>query len=379
MIDSDCCWVLIPSTVSSLTLRHRLAVYLQTAKWALVSFFFHSHLFLLCSVPLVGSRESGYVELDTLDKRADGFPQIDPRCHRSRRDVARCIQTSLLWSSNPPTVGFNLRMFPQSAEKTGVLTSVLQQPWHDSISCHHQFNDFILSRLPVFNSLQAWKVAPSLPPQPTPLTHTPPVDSHTHTHKQSNGLETGEKTIHFQEAEAYRVRRSWITSQSPDPSPLSSVTHLLSPFMLSPVKINNLIIWWPLFPGFRCSHVLTETAVIYLYAIITHTALCNFIFDVHRHTLITPKPYNLIHPSIYLAAVMQVWVTEWQIQMCSTSPASTASISQGIPRPSPDQVWPPPWVFHVYVKHNLHRLSIYDGSRPRDILIRSHQCKTLLI
>ncbi len=31
---------LIPFTASSLTLRHRLAVYLQTAKWVLVSFFF---------------------------------------------------------------------------------------------------------------------------------------------------------------------------------------------------------------------------------------------------------------------------------------------------------------------------------------------------
>lgn len=40
VIDSDWCWILIPFTASSLTLRHRLVVYLQTAKWVLVSFFF---------------------------------------------------------------------------------------------------------------------------------------------------------------------------------------------------------------------------------------------------------------------------------------------------------------------------------------------------
>lgn len=45
VIDSDCCWIFIPLTASSLTLTHRLVVYLQTAKWALVSFFPLSHLF----------------------------------------------------------------------------------------------------------------------------------------------------------------------------------------------------------------------------------------------------------------------------------------------------------------------------------------------
>lgn len=81
VIDSDCCWILISFTRSSLTPRDQLVVYLWTAKWDLA--FFSSPLIcslyiFLCLIFPVTGRLCGQEELDGGHKSADEFPQIGP-------------------------------------------------------------------------------------------------------------------------------------------------------------------------------------------------------------------------------------------------------------------------------------------------------------
>lgn len=113
------------------------------------------------------SRESGYVELDMLDKWADDFPQIHPLCNRSQRDVTQFIQIPPL-QSNPLLLGLRILHVPSISWKATVLTFPTHRPWQNGISCHHQCNDF-MTFYPCCFFQQPTSLDRSLPQPPTPL------------------------------------------------------------------------------------------------------------------------------------------------------------------------------------------------------------------